>query len=136
MYGNLYIADSFNFVIRMVARSTGIISTLAGTGVRGFSGNGGFAISAKLGLVSDVAIGMSFSTAGNVYIADSSNNVILMVSKSTGIITVVAGTGVEGYSGDGGLATSATLNRASGVFVDIYGKVYIADTTNAVIRAV
>ena len=119
--GNVYIADTFNHKIRMVTR-VGIITTFAGTGFAGDSGDGGAAISAQLNGPFGVSVGIS----GNVYIADSSNSKIRIVD-STGIIRTFAGTGVGGSSGDGKAATSATLGYPTGVSVDISGNVYIAD---------
>jgi trimeric autotransporter adhesin len=130
--GNIYIADTFNNRIRKVTKSTGIITTVAGNGNYGYSGDGGLATSARLynpyGAAADVS--------GNVYIADTYNNRIRMVTTSTGIITTVAGNGTYGYSGDGGLATSARLRYPSGVAFDASGNIYIADTYNGRIRKV
>jgi trimeric autotransporter adhesin len=128
--GNLYIADTDNNRIRMVTKSTGIISTVAGTGSSGYSGDGGLATSAALNYPRGVAIDAS----ANIYIADFYNYRIRMVTKSTGIISTVAGTGSSGYSGDGGLATSAALNYPYGVAIDASGNIYIADTHNHRIR--
>ena len=128
--GNVYIADGNNNKIRKVT-STGIITTFAGTGSGGSSGDGGAATSAQL----NSPVGMSVDISGNVYFADYSNNKIRMVS-SIGIITTIAGTGAVGSSGDGGAATSAQLCFPRGVSVDISGNVYIADTFNNKIRMV
>ena len=131
--GNIYIAERFRHVIRLVTKSTGIITTVAGTGgSSGYSGDGGPATSAKL----YEPIGVAIDAAGNIYIVDSGNNVIRMVTSSTGIITTVAGTGTQGYSGDGGLATSAKLSYPRGVAIDPAGNIYIADTNNNFIRLV
>ncbi len=120
--GNLYIADYYNNRIRKVTASTGDISTVAGNGTQGYSGNGGLATSAELSFPEDVAV----DSAGNLYIADAGNHVIRMVNASTGIISTVAGDGACGYSGIGGPATSATL-CPQGVAVDSAGNLYIAD---------
>jgi trimeric autotransporter adhesin len=130
--GNIYIADTYNNRIRMVTKSTGIISTVAGTGSYSYSGDGGQATSATLYNPRTVAT----DETGNIYIADSANSRIRMVTKSTGIISTVAGTGSSGYSGDGGQATSAVLNYPYGVAVDASGNIYIADTYNHRIRMV
>jgi trimeric autotransporter adhesin len=132
--GNIYIADTYNNCIRMVTKSTGIITTVAGDGSHGYSGEGDgvLATSARLNFPQGVAIDAS----GNIYIADTRNHRIRMVTKSTGIITTVAGNGTVGFSGDGGLATSATLYIPTGVFVDASGNIYIADTNNNRIRMV
>ena len=128
--GNLYIVDTSNSRIRMMAVSTGIITTIAGNGVAGFSGDGGAGTSTELNGPSGVAV----DTAGNVYIVDTSNNRIRKVTASTGIITTIAGNGVAGFSGDGGAGTSAALNTPTGVAVDTAGNIYIADTLNHRIR--
>ena len=128
--GNLYIAESGSQHIRKVASSTGTITTVAGNGQYGYTGDGGAAASAKLGGPTGVAI----DVAGNLYIADSNNNVVRKVTAGTGIITTVAGTGTAGYTGDGGPATGAKLYRPFGVAVDTLGNLYIADSYNMVIR--
>ena len=128
--GNVYIANTSNNKIRMVT-SAGIITTIAGTGTTGSNGDGGAATSAQL----NYPYGVSVDISGNVYIADTSNHKIRMVT-STGIITTLAGTGTEGSSGDGGAATSAQLNYPYGVSVDISGNVYITDSYNNKIRLV
>jgi trimeric autotransporter adhesin len=130
--GNIYIADNNNNRIRMVTKSTGIMSTVAGIGSIGYSGDGGPATSAALTFPSGVAL----DTSGNIYIADNNNNCIRMVTVSTGNISTVAGTGSEGYSGDGGLATSAMFNYPYGVAVDASGNIYISDTRNHRVRMV
>ena len=103
--GNLYIADFSNHAIRKVDTG-GTITTVAGTGAGGFSGDGGAATSAQLNLPT----GLAFDSAGNMYIADFSNQRIRKVDTG-GTITAVAGTGAAGFSGDGGPATSAQFNN-------------------------
>ena len=115
--GNIYIADQVNHRIRKVTVSTGIISTIAGTGTSSYSGDGGAATSATLYYPHGVAL----DTASNVYIADTYNHRIRKVTISTGIITTFAGTGTASYSGDNGPATSANLNYPYGVAVDSAG---------------
>jgi sugar lactone lactonase YvrE len=130
--GNLFIADTSNNAIRRVAAGTGVITTVAGTGVAGYSGDGGAATSAQL----NSPVGVTVDTAGNIFIADTVNNVIRRVDAGTNNITTVAGTGVAGYSGDGGVATSAQLFGPSGVAFDQAGDLFIADSSNSVVRRV
>jgi len=129
--GNIYIADSSNNRIRKVTASTGIITTVAGNGTAGSTGNGGAATAAELNAPTLVAV----DAGGNLYISDHSGTV-RKVTASTGIISAFAGTGVGGYSGDGGPATSAQLSYLEGMAVDTSGNVYIADSGNSVIRKV
>jgi hypothetical protein len=128
--GNIYIADTFNYVIRKVAASTGFISTVAGNGTQGYSGDGGPATIAELYMPTGVAV----DAVGNIYFAD--NQRIRKVTASTGIIMTVAGSGTQGYSGDGGPATSAELNWPWAVAVDAAGNIYFTDTDNQRIRKV
>jgi hypothetical protein len=114
-----------------VDRVTGIITTVAGTGVAGFSGDNGAATSARLALPSAVAVDAS----GSLYIADTNNHRIRKVATN-GTITTVAGNGEELFAGDGGAATSASLDSPTGVAVDAAGKIYIADRQNHRIRVV
>jgi uncharacterized protein (TIGR03437 family) len=128
--GNVYIADYFNQRIRRVTQG-GIISTVAGKGNFGYSGDGDPATGAELSFPSGVAV----DSAGNLYIADSFNQRIRKVTPA-GIISTVAGNGSNGYSGDGGPATSAQLYNPSGVAVDSASNIYIADSLNQRIRKV
>lgn len=128
--GNLYIADSSNQVIRKI--SNGTISTVAGTsGSGGYSGDGKAATSAQLLDPGGVAV----DSSGNLYIADTGNHVIRMVSTS-GTISTIAGTNTGGYAGDGGPAISAELDFPGSVAVDGAGNIYIADSANNVIREI
>ena len=130
---NLYIVDSGNNVIRKVNAVTGIITTVAGHGVSGFSGDDGLATDAALNAPESAVL----DGVGNLYITDTGNNVIRKVNASTGVITTVAGIGLlAGYSGDGNLATSARLNAPSSIALDGFGNLYIADYSNDVIRKV
>jgi uncharacterized protein (TIGR03437 family) len=129
--GNLFIADLWR--IRKVSTS-GIITTVAGNGYAGFSGDGGPATSAQF----LKAVGVAVDSSGNLFIADYDNNRIRKVSANSGIITTVAGigVGVGGFSGDGGPATSAWLASPTGVAVDASGNLFIADYGNNRIRKV
>ena len=128
--GNLYIADFNNHRIRKV-NSAGVISTVAGTGTAGFSGDGGAATSAQLRNPQDVVL----DAAGNLYIVDTGDHRIRKVN-SAGVISTVAGSGAQGFSGDGGAATAAQLNQPRGVALDGAGNLYIADWFNQRIRKV
>src|SRR6185503_14044721 len=112
---NLLIADQFNLRIRKVDIKNGIITTIAGNGIQGFSGDGGPAISAGL----DTPSGVAIDTGGNLFIADSMNHRIRRMDAKTGNITTVAGSGMVGlgngrFGGDGSLATSAFLDTPRG----------------------
>jgi len=126
--GNLYIADSHNYRIRKVDTS-GIITTVAGDGTHGYSGDGGPAARAKL----DWPYGVAVDASGNIYIADAWNHCIRKLDTS-GIIRTVAGDGTQDYSGDGGPAVQAKLSRPCGVAVDASGNIYVADMYNHCIR--
>jgi uncharacterized protein (TIGR03437 family) len=128
--GNVYVADMAANVVRVIAPS-GTISTYAGQGVAGYTGDGGLAKQAQL----NTPTGLALDSAGNLYIADSGNNAVRKVSKS-GAIATVAGNGSMGYSGDGGAATAAALDDPEGVTVDPSGLLYIADTFNNRVRVV
>ncbi len=131
-FGNLFIADANNHVVREVFNADTSIITFAGTGgVFGYSGNGGFANGALLHSPAAVATDIF----GNVYIADYLNNVVRQVDPS-GIITTFAGNGLGSYSGDGGSAAAAGLHFPSGVAVYGFGDVYIADQSNNTVRKV
>ena len=128
--GNLYVASQDDHVVRKVDLK-GIITTVAGTGEQGFSGDGGSATSAQL----DTPSGVAVDSTGVLYIADSHNHRIRRVGTD-GTITTIAGTGVAGFSGDGGSAAQAQLNFPAGISLDSSGTLYIADSGNAAIRKV
>ena len=140
--GNMYIADRTNHRVRMVPAVDGtyfgttmvanLMYTIAGTGVAGFLGDGGSAISARLNFPSRVAL----DSAGNLYIADRDNQRIRRVNSVNGVITTIAGNGVTGFGGDGAGATGAQLNTPVGVAVDSSGNTLIADFGNHRIRRV
>ena len=128
--GNVYIPDSSNSRIRKVAPN-GTITTIVGNGQSGYSGDGGPATDAALNYPEAVA----FDSAGNYYVADEAGNVVRKVDTN-GIITTAVGTGVPGYSGDGGPAASAELDGPVGVAVNAADDLYISDQENNVIRKV
>ncbi len=128
--GNLYIADTSNQRIRKVD-SEGRITTVAGRGSYGFSGDGGPATEAMLASPMSVCVGPD----GIAYIADTFNHRIRRVDPE-GIISSVAGRGSKGVSGDGGPATEAQLNNPTGIFVDLQGVIYVADQANHRIRKI
>jgi uncharacterized protein (TIGR03437 family) len=132
--GNLYIADTLDNRVRKVVIATGVITTIAGTGVAGFSGDGGAAVNAQVNAPGSVAT----DAAGNVYFTDVNNEVIRKVDTN-GNISTIAGTPLSGGSkGDGGPATSAQLglHAGSGLAVDAAGNVYVADSYNCAIREI
>ena len=131
-HGNVYIADLKNDRIRKVDASTGIITTVAGNGEQGYSGDGGLATEAML--ASPIAV---YATAdSDLYIADHRNSRIRKVDAATGIITTVAGTGQQDFHGDGGPATQAAISLPRDVALDTDGSLYIADGANNRIRKV
>ena len=130
--GDLYIADYGHARIRRVDAATGVITTVAGNGERGFSGDGGLATQASIRGPGGVFV----DEAGSVYIADDANHRIRRVDAATGVITTVAGNGEQGFSGDGGPAPQAGLSYPSCVFVDGAGNLFIADLGNHRIRRV
>jgi sugar lactone lactonase YvrE len=125
--GNLYIADFYGW-IREVTASTGVISTIGGNGSVGYTGDGGPATAAQFYFPVGVAVDLS----GNVYVADSNNGAVRMISNGT--ISTVAGNGTLSYTGDGGLATFAEFSQISSIAVDAQSNVYVADTGNQAIR--
>ena len=128
--GDLFIADSGNEVIREVNQS-GIISTVVGNGTTGYSGDGGPAASAEL----DNPSAVTFDTSGNMFIADTGNEVIREVTPA-GVISTAVGNGSQGYSGDGGPATSAAMNGPNSVEFDAFGDLFITEGINNVVREV
>src|SRR5437773_11106352 len=120
--GNMYIADTYNDVVRKVAASGGTITTIAGKSVQGLGGDGSPATGALL----DTPTALALDAAGNLYIADTANNRIRKVGTD-GIISTFAGAGGAVSSGDGGPATSAGLNHPEGIAIDKAGNMYVAD---------
>ncbi len=112
--------------------AAGIITTCAGTGEQGYTGDGGPAAQARL----SEPFMCAFDAQGNLYVAEATNHCVRRIDHQTGIITTVAGNGREGYSGDGGPATYATMNQPYSLQIDAAGNIYIVDRLNAVIRKV
>ena len=130
--GTVYFTDPNGVLLKAVTVATLNVVTVAGNGIYGNAGDGGVATEASFGMLSSIAVN---TTTGDIYIADSYYNVIRVVNISTGIINTVAGTGSSGYSGDGGLATSANLYSPTGISVHpTTGTMYISDTYNLRIR--
>ncbi|CAI4030869.1 SGL domain-containing protein [Nitrospira tepida] len=130
--GTLFIADTMNHRVRRVDARTGIITTIAGTGQRRFSGEGGPAVKAALNEPAALAL----DGRGGLYVADQSNNRVRRIDLATGVIVTVAGTGEAGYTGDGMPAIEAGLAGPSGLAWGEDGTLYVADTFNGRIRAV
>ena len=130
--GNLFVADAHHARIRRINTSTGIIDTVAGCGIEGYSGDGGPAVHARIASPHGTAL----DGHGNIYIADLKNDRIRRVDASTGIITTVVGNGEHGYSGDGGPTTEAMLASPIAVFATADGDLYIADHRNSRVRKV
>ncbi len=128
--GNLYIADTFNSVIREVS-TNGTISTYAGDGTLGYSGDGGPANMAQL----FNPCGLAFDQNGDLFIADTGNDVIREVTPGGNIVTAY-GTNTRGYAGDGSAASSAQFYAPTGLAMDSSGNLYISDSGNHVIRQV
>ncbi len=125
--GNLYIADTENNAIREVTPA-GLIATVAGNGLAGYSGDGGQATSAQVGN----PVGVAVDAAGDIFTVDASNRVRQVYPN--GLIATIAGNGSRGYSGDGGLATQAQLNAPSAIALGNNGNLYVADKANNAVR--
>ncbi|MBK8313867.1 MAG: hypothetical protein IPL01_07490 [Acidobacteria bacterium] len=130
--GNVYFSDSNNHRIRLVNKATGRITTVAGSGVPGYSGDGATATDANMNLPENVTLDKD----GNIYFADSNNHRIRKVTVATGFINTIAGTGGAGFSGDGGPATSAQLRLPNDIFVGQSGDVWISDAGNVRVRKI
>jgi len=130
--GRVYLVDTYNQRIRRIDFTAGTVTTIAGNGTAGFSGDGGPATMASLNHPRDLELGPD----GRLYVADTNNHRVRVIDLSTGIITTFAGNGQAGFSGDGGLATAASFSRPFGVAFDREGNLYVTDTFNNRIRKV
>jgi hypothetical protein len=123
--GNVYVVDRNRFCIRKITISNNLINTIVGNKTSGFSGDGGQALAASIGSVSSLTI----DPFGNLYFADASNFRIRKVAVGTNIITTIAGTGIGGFSGDGGLASAAQIGSINSIASDVSGNLYFVDGT-------
>lgn len=130
--GNLYLAEQGANRVRKVSLATGIITTVAGNGTPGYTGDNGVATAAEL----RGPTGIAATSAGELFVADTGNNVIREIDAASQIIRTVAGNGAVGYTGDTGYATAATLRGPQGVALGATGRLYIADTGNNAVRSV
>ncbi len=130
--GNIYIGDWDNARIRKVDAATGIVTTIAGNGVVGYSGDGGPAISAMI----NRPAGICLDKCGNLYFSMEDSNCVRRIDANTGIITTIAGNGIAGFSGDSGLAVNAKLYAPVGVVIDSAGNLFIGDNGNNRVRKV
>ena len=129
---NLYVSDQSNHRIRKIVIATNIITTIAGTGTAGFSGDGTAAVGAKLNYPSGIVLDAS----GNIFITDKTNQRIRKIAAVTGFISTIAGTGAAGFAGDGVAATAAQVNNPTGIAIDGSGNIYFADRSNNRIRKI
>jgi hypothetical protein len=130
--GTLYFSDANNHCVRRVARGSGIITTVAGTGQAGYSGDGGPATEAQL----NSPYGIALDAANHLYIVDRLNACIRKVEAATGIMQTIAGTGQPGYSGDGGPAVQAQLQEPNDIVLDSQDRAFIADVRDHRVRVV
>jgi sugar lactone lactonase YvrE len=129
---HLYIADTHNHVIRKLNLTTGILTTIVGTGAPGFSGDHGPATSAQL----DLPTALALDAKNNLYLADTRSHRIRRIDATTGLITTIAGNGTQGFSGDNGPATAASIDSPTGLALDASNNLYLADTHNHRIRRI
>lgn len=129
---NIYLSDANNYLIRKINAYTGLITNVAGNGNQGYYGEGIPAINAQFSWVS----GICLDTSKNIFIADMTAHRVRKIDAATGLISTIAGTGLQGYNGDGILATTATLDSLSNISIDDTGNVYISDAFNYTIRKI
>ena len=129
--GNMYLSEARNHCVRRIDRDTGVITTIAGNGNAGYSGDGGPAVGATLNEPYSLTVNQQ---SGDIYIVDRQNAVVRKVDGTTGIITTVAGTGEPGYSGDGGPGIQAHLREPNDCFLDSKGGLLIADIQDQRVR--
>lgn len=130
--GALYICEIATHVVRRLDENTGKITVVAGNGNKGYSGDGGPATEAELNEPYEVR----FDADGNMFFVEMKNNIVRRVDAKTRVISTIAGTGAVGFSGDGGPATKATLNRPHSITLDNQGNLYICDIGNHRVRVV
>jgi sugar lactone lactonase YvrE len=129
--GNLLIVEQYGHKVRKITPGSNIISTIIGTGVVGYTGNGGPATAAKISYPNTIFI----DSADNIYVTDNGNHALRKINTA-GIISTIAGNGLEGFLGDGGPATSARLDYPAGATMDASGNIYIADYGNHRVRKI
>ena len=130
--GELYFADTHNHRIRRVDTGTGFVSTVAGTGIAGTSPDGTKATLASL----DLPVALALNPAGDLYFADARTHLVRRIDHISGLIRTVAGSGIQGFGGDGGPAIAAALDTPSGIALDTIGNLYLADAHNHRVRRV
>ncbi len=128
---NVYVVDFYNARVRRISRATGIITTVVGNGIEGYSGDNSYGASAQI-----CPSGIALNNKGDLFISDRNYGVVRKLNTTTGIITTVAGIGHIGYSGDGGPATAAALTHPMGLTFDNIGNMYIADVGSHVVRKI
>ncbi len=129
--GALYVCDTDNHRVRRIARD-GVISTVAGNGTRGYTGDGGPALAAAMNEPYEVR----FDSTGHLFVVERMNHVVRRIDAETGVISTVAGTGKAGYGGDGGPATAASMNEPHSIGFDARGNLYVCDVRNHRVRRV
>ncbi len=129
--GNIFISDGGNYIIRKISAITGIITTIAGNGQSSFNGDSIPATSAAIN-----AAFIVLDSARNIYLTDFNNNRVRKVNTKTGLVTTIAGTGINGFSGEGIIGTSAEISQPEGLIIDNLGNLYFCDSGNNRIRKI